>query len=232
MTEAARPDVPKILYHGTRLSALGSIVRVGIQPRGTKKSNDKSFPSGSDRVYLSDAFAIKFAMDAMRKSDTGIAVLEVDMDKLDHDNLVADDDLVAVYLEKKEGMTRSRAIKEAASHAHDFCPRMSLQMSGSCAHLGPIPSSAIRRVATVDYKAQWGWLIGASDVGTGPIAYKYTKPKHLAKLRWLFDDINEPEIDLNSLGDITPEFAQQLKRHFMPGSDTRNGINIMDFKNE
>lgn len=220
--------LPPRLYHGTSIRHVESILKHGIKPRGAKKSVDKNWPSHPKRVYLSDAFAFKFALDAKRDKDSGIAIFEVDTTLLQPWLFAADDDVVAEKLAKIDGIPFEQAVKKAAKVAHNYCPAHSLDLGGSCSFEGTIPPSAITRYLTVDYEAQKWFLIGAWDVGTGQMAYRITKPRHAARLAWAFGDpepADLPDVAKNfGFDPVTNAFA------FKPWSETRDGIEVINRK--
>ena len=72
--------IPKILYHGTASKHLVKIKKYGL--RGRKPGTPGNFPdvpSGLGRVYLSDTFALWYAIDGRPKG----ALLEIDTESLD-----------------------------------------------------------------------------------------------------------------------------------------------------
>ena len=85
-----------LLYHGTNGAWLGSILRSGIEPRGSRpaRNNWKHVPHQSNPrcVYLTDSYAPYFAFNAARGKDPLCAVIEVDTDRLDPNNLTFDED--------------------------------------------------------------------------------------------------------------------------------------------
>jgi hypothetical protein len=219
--------LPAKLYHGTSARHVEAILRDGIKPRGRKKSVDKNWPSHPKRIYLSDAFAFKFAVDAMTNKE-GVVVFEIDTEMLLPWLLAADDDVVAEKLAKVDGMDFRAAAKKAAKVAHEYSVEHSLELGGSCSYEGPITPSLITRYVTVDYEKQQHFLWGAWDVGTGSFAYRYTKPRHAARLAWAFGD---PEPDIGGLGNMrfdpaTKDWAPA------PWSTTRDGIAVHDLRKE
>lgn len=84
-----------LLYHGTSASHLESIKKHGIRPRGfdSKGNWEHTVLSGTDKVYLTDAYAGYFAWCASDGEPWLIA--EVDMDKLDQALLRPDEDAIA-----------------------------------------------------------------------------------------------------------------------------------------
>lgn len=74
-----------ILYHGTTIKNLKRILREGIKPRKSKKSNWEGYgTSRSDLVYLSDCYAPFYAWSACKKTkDKGVIIkLEIDPKKI------------------------------------------------------------------------------------------------------------------------------------------------------
>ena len=64
---------PLILYHGTSLTNFQKIKKQGIKPRGNKKSNWQGIGlSRPDLVYLTNCYAIYYAMAANKNKKTNI----------------------------------------------------------------------------------------------------------------------------------------------------------------
>jgi len=69
------------ICHGTSSIHLESILREGLKPRGTKASNWKA-ASHADLVYLSQAYALHYAGNAVDKEGGNIVLVEIDTDLL------------------------------------------------------------------------------------------------------------------------------------------------------
>lgn len=191
--------LPDKLYHGTNQKCLDAILLGGLRPRGSRRrANDQTFSSSSKHVYLSREFAIKFAFDGAETMDKACYVIEVDRTKLDPGLFCADDDLVVAAMRRDpalKDLSERTMISRAQRDLHLHCPELSLKHSGSCAYKGIIPASAFTRVAEINIEHQKWWLWGASDVGTGPTAYRYTRGRHQTRMAWLFDGVNEVKPD-------------------------------------
>ncbi len=78
------------LYHGTSEPLARLILKEGIKPRGKRRGNWKDQPSGADRVYLTTAYALYFALVTCKvtpnKADRW-AIIEVESDLLDESKL-------------------------------------------------------------------------------------------------------------------------------------------------
>lgn len=213
----AASKMPPYLYHGTCASNHVSIMKHGIKPRGRRRD----FSSRHDCVYLTDAFAVKFAADAMKKKGGSLAIYEVDTDMLALHDLAPDDDVLAHQLGRDKKLGQQAAIRLAQKKLRDYASVVnavaSLKASGSCAYFGTIPRICIRRVAFIEWNKQQQFVIGAADVGTGPVAYRFTKDKHRKNMEWLFDAV------VPALPDgIDPLIAD----HFFGVPKTRDGISV------
>ena len=84
------------LYHGTNGAWVGNIKRRGLEPRGLRKTRNNwlRVPHQSNHrcVYLTDSYAPYFAFNATRGRTPACAVVEIDSDRLDEDELFADED--------------------------------------------------------------------------------------------------------------------------------------------
>ena len=81
-----------ILYHGTTSRHLDSIREHGLLPRYDERPTRwAENPSATDRVYLTNAYAVWFAWTAAEAGEKGV-VVAVDVEEED---LVADEDYLA-----------------------------------------------------------------------------------------------------------------------------------------
>jgi hypothetical protein len=160
------------LYHGTtepvaRLISAGQ----GVQPRGDRPSMWQHAPSRPDCVYLTDLYGVKYASDIQTNilvHDEQIvrgAVVEVDMDKLNQANLLADEDFMAKMhmmtepqrewtLEDFAELEKYYATNEQESAREGW--RDCLLYYGTVAYRGVIPREAITRIALITLE----WLGG------------------------------------------------------------------------
>ena len=131
-----------ILYHGTTSRHLDSIREHGLLPRYDERPTrwDEN-PSATDRVYLTNAYAVWFAWTAAKAGEKGVVVaVDVEME-----DLVADEDYLAqtnwqdealaflqdMSLKQRTVYWKKRAASFPAMAEH------SLAKLGTVAHMGP-----------------------------------------------------------------------------------------------
>ena len=153
------------LYHGTSLKALHSILSEGLQTRDSHghDSHWTDHESGSDRVYLTNAYAPFFAQVAGGEANALPVILEIDQSKLEGWHMVPDEDFVeqvmrsqyesgqaTTWLEVGGSMERvtrhCRDMIEAYGHLHED----SLKYLGTCAYMEDIPPECITGVLIVE----------------------------------------------------------------------------------
>ena len=130
------------LFHGTSKKHLDSILRRGLQPRGTNPSNWEDFPSAPDRVYLTRSYAIFFALKSAYLTNTDPVIIEVDVE----DNLVADEDYLAQckWKDKELNFLQDKSLEDKTlywkirSPAYPMMAEHSLNKLGNCCHMGTI----------------------------------------------------------------------------------------------
>ena len=140
-----------ILYHGTSTHHLKRINRVGLQPRGKRKSHFSDFPSATDRVYLTDSYAMYFAHHAaLINSKAKPVILEVEIpdDSFISDWLIPDEDGLAqhtfpeehdlAFLNDCDIYEKTKWWRENAPE-HFHLAHASLHHIGSLAFWGTVP---------------------------------------------------------------------------------------------
>ena len=199
------------LYHGTTSAALPAIYRKGLQPRGKRRSiwSRGAFAavgdlaSRADAVYLTDGHALWFALQAVaiQQARARAAVVEVDVDRLNPFDLIPDEDAVAQALYRNRPDDLYKMVDKSGagfirSRTHDLRGhfQQSLNVLGTCAHLGAVPRHAITRVAIIDPKKAVTLCerVEAVQMVT-PWYHKMTGPANRAQVRWLFGDDEIPE---------------------------------------
>jgi hypothetical protein len=140
------------LYHGTSFEKVPRILSQGLLPRGFENGNwsipkSKDFESRKDAVYLSDAYAPYYGNLCSKG-----ALVEIDIDSLEQDNLYPDEDFLAnsLNLFSEIGETVQERIKYFKENleSYQYLLKDSLQEMGNCCYIGKIPSSAISHITT------------------------------------------------------------------------------------
>lgn len=190
-------SVPRYLCHGTSQEAAARILKEGITPRGGRAPNHPQTPSHPDCVYLTDAWALWYA--TLKGADPGCdrgAVFEVDLKPL-LDGLLPDEDALGPWCDPR-GVIENMA-EGAGFFLNVIC--RSLYLNGTVAHRGPIPPSAIRRVAYIPHSSLL-WL--AATMWDDAAGRSAIQRQQQAILGWVFDGGDDPfpvppeELVLNS----------------------------------
>jgi hypothetical protein len=179
-----------ILYHGTSLKALKSILKHGIRPRGSKKSHWNKCPSRAERVYLTECYAPYFAYCADPKHGV---ILEIDTDKLDQSKMGTDEDIVGqVFAFGKPKVDLLKVTQELDIEQYDPKWQEGLKMMGNCSYKGVIPPEAIIRYIIIDWKVNIDAELNSWDVGVSIVNYKFLRDTHMKFQRWLFGEEQTP----------------------------------------
>src|SRR5512146_1033712 len=145
--------IPRRLYHGTGASNIANILKRGIAPRGRGPGNwDATVRSHSKSVYLTDTYALYFAMAATPASDDPAIIDIATAPVLQY--LHADEDALEQAYHGRDELDPSWDIKRRTiwyrSRAHLYPAKGSLNALGTCAHRGVIPSEAILRICVIN----------------------------------------------------------------------------------
>lgn len=153
--------VPRFLYHGTYGQQHSDIQHNGLLPRmHTEIDNWNGKPSRNDMVYLTDTYAPFYAHNAYAKQPPralgcNLVIYEIDTHELEAGYLCADEDVLQQWarqsaLESAKHLMLSNPMMEFVMGSQldkmrQISAARSLDALGTCAHLGPIPNSAITR---------------------------------------------------------------------------------------
>lgn len=193
------------VYHGTALSNLPAILKKGLAPRKHKvKSNWKhSIESNPDTVYFTDAYALYFALNAMRidngKDDKAV-LIEVDTDDLPG-LLVPDEDALEQAGRNQDGLPPSMDMIARTRHYRKMTRRFaetdldffwSMQTLGTGGHIGVVPSSCFRRIAVIDVQkdAEVAWAF--MDASVSVMNYRFIGAKFRLLTKLIFGDTPDP----------------------------------------
>lgn len=202
------------LYHGTSALALASMVRDGIRGRAHHGITNwkATIESNEETVYLSDAYALFFAVNAERGNEGG-AILEINTRGLDPRLFQPDEDFLeqasrghpviggpSWLSESKDMQRRTRWFRKHAKMI-PFA-RVSLECMGTVGYAGVIPWKAVKRVALLSHEQ----LMHASiiwDPTISTLNYKFVGERHRRAMRSIFDP--------NEMGD--PQERAKLAQH-------------------
>lgn len=183
--------LPPFLYHGTRVAHQSDILEYALVPRGQSGVSQWQHTAESrvDAVYLTDAYPLHFAVNA--QADGDLLIIEVDTSKLELSALISDEDALAHSL--KEPATRHMSLLEKTiyyrEHSHEYSAAHSLALMGTCAHLGPVPAAAIRRIARIHIEDAPTLILGGFDPVVSPINYSIFGEEYRESVKWLFGDL-------------------------------------------
>lgn len=179
--------IPAILYHGTGSKHLASIKKHGL--RGRKPGSVGNFPkipSGLGRVYLSDTFALWYAMDGMPRS----VMLEIDTSQLDPSCWYPDEDWISAASttgaeEVSDRRARTLRARECAMQ-HPELAGESLAAHGTVAYAATIPAQAITGIVAFTSEQLAALVVGGYDPSPGIQAHRILGGRYRAIHRWAF----------------------------------------------
>ncbi|MCH6206289.1 hypothetical protein L3V16_20920 [Brucella ciceri] len=175
------------ICHGTSSVHLESILVEGLKPRGSKASNWQA-ASHADLVYLSQAYALHYAGNAVDKKGGNIVLVEIDTDLLPETrSMLADEDAILSALSMGIIERPDFANYDPDLPLHDIAELItadlekfaevgadaewSLSVIGNCTHHGTVPPEAITRI--VSYSAEANWWMGFHDPVIGIPNFRY-----------------------------------------------------------
>lgn len=186
------------LYHGTSEQAARIIIESKrIAPRSVirGKSNwEHTVESNPSTVYLTETYPAYFAANAT-KGDEKWAIIEIDVDKLDQDLLVADEDYLEQatrdtkdrlglgYISNEEMKKRTEAFRERAKDFRHMW-RASVEGLGTCGYMGTILLDAVTKVVTYAPKSNRLITLASIDPSITIANHKFCGDRYRALVRW------------------------------------------------
>jgi hypothetical protein len=218
-----------ILYHGTSGGLLPSIRTKGLVPRRRRKSNWKDYPSRSDMVYLTTAYPLWFAFQAMDEAELAL-VLEIDGDRLQQGEWFPDEDFVAQCLAGQNDQPLKEVhlplVRNLEDYRHHW--RDSIAGLGNAAYRGVIPFSAVTRYCMVDMAKQKRLHL-MCDPTISLMNYKFCGDNYREMVAWLFGDRPDypighggNELHFSMMEKYQPDIRQQAATMFAD----RDGITV------
>jgi len=191
-------EIPRYLYHGTNDSSAMTALREGLCPRMERTGNFAHFPSNPDAVYLTDSYGPYFAASASLKRGGCMAIMEVKTTIEMIPRFIPDED----YLEQQSRRSwdlgeefrnwdifqKTEFFRKNAQSRFSVFWSDSLRHFGTVAHIGPIASKTITRVAIIDVE-KLAWIPSYS--GSIPIALEFHKEnsaRQRSLTRWIFGE--------------------------------------------
>ncbi|MEE9366261.1 MAG: hypothetical protein V3W44_06185 [Dehalococcoidales bacterium] len=209
---------PRFLYHGTSESRAVGILEHGLTPRSQNGHKNWSNESHDWLVYLSECYAPYFGANASKDGER-LAVIEVDVSKLDQQRLLPDEDFLeqASRFQKDlfevEGISMEERTRYFRDNIEIFAHHWedSLCGLGNCAYAGPIGIEAISRVALFDHSknqaSKWIFL-ALCDPTISLMNYRLCAEKYRAINRWV---MGYKDFDCGQMaGPVSSAFQQDM----------------------
>jgi hypothetical protein len=203
------------LYHGTSARHWKKIQTEGILPRANRGTNYVHNPSSQFGVYLSNAYALYYALNASKKEKA--VVVEVDTTKLFPILFCPDEDFleqVGRGMDGIEGDMYSRTthyrdrLEEYMGDLKSQAVALSLKHLGNCCYMSRIPLEAITRVAFISRncdKLVWSALDPSIVIAN----YTYCGHKYRNMLKWIFEEPLETTNSLHKSFDFEPPSSRE-----------------------
>lgn len=221
------------LYHGTTSRWLQKILAKGIHPRGKRKSIWDQYPSRTDMVYLTTAYPLYFAINAIEDNEKSL-IVEIDSDLLDQSLLYPDEDFITqVYMQQGPA-----ELELSVAHKHvrrrlkqwQHLWAKSVESMGNCCYKGIVPASAITRYCLFDAAARPAISAMAMDPCISILNYMLCKEKYTGLVAWLFGDKNNlADLGTESFSTDNPTIAKLIRdreEYWKKEAANREGIEM------
>lgn len=212
------------LYHGTGERAAKLAIERGILPRGKRKGNWKhTVLSRSDSVYLTDAYAMYFAINA-RTDRERAAVIEIDTKYLNPWLLAPDEDVMEQINRGKDalqpGLTMEQRTKHYRKQLHNYVGEgqweASIKAMGTCCYLSSVPPEALTRIAYVDMQRASTLSMLSMDPSISLMNYFIVGRKYRGITKWIFGDpLGEDEPREQIKPEVLRETYPDIQEHMM-----------------
>lgn len=215
------------LYHGTSAKNLEKILSQGLKPRGRRKGNWQEFPSRSDMVYLTTAYAPFFALQS--GSDKGL-IIEVDCEL---DDLYPDEDFIAQVITKQTKSDLHKVHGEVRKNLEFYKHHAidSIHGLGNCCHKGCISTHSISRYVLIDFKERSDLVMQFGDPQISLMNYAILGEKYRSTIAWLFSDRTTFQVGIGSNEEelaIREKFAAGSGDYFHKLFQNRQGIDLVE----
>lgn len=214
------------LYHGTSERHLASIAEHGIRPRGKRKGNwTHTVESNTDCVYLTNAYALRFAWEACRGKEQP-AIIEIETDALNPFRILPDEDYLEQATRTSGPAPSDRPMKYRTrwyrKRLEDFAEhwRDSVKRLGTCCYMGTIEPEAVTRVAVVSREASFALFKAGHDPMISLVNYALKGAAYRNYMRWVFDEPTEDDpqamskrFSPDAFDNLPPEFKEVVKAH-------------------
>ena len=224
-----------LLYHGTSEASLARILRHGLQPRPYEHSgNWADCPSHPDRVYLTTAYALYYAVSALPPEDEvqRAVIFEIDTDTLQEAKMLPDEDFIAQVLVghgQAGGMELQQLTQTLDMYEYQHEWQKSLDYLGTVAYNDNIPRNAITRYALVpvDIPEIAYWSLDPTITLEN---YMILGKEYRALIQWCFGGPAPTTPSIATLRQLTQrertEASADMIRFFLP--ELKNGEDPWD----
>lgn len=192
----------KFVYHGTSESAARRALKRGILPRRASRKGGNwghSVQSNPEMVYLTVAYAPYFASCVTDTDKERIAIIQIDLGKLDKDKLYPDEDFIEQALRgKKLGDSddmKKRTLyvrKHIGDWQHEW--EKSLKHLGNVAFRGAVPPEAITKIVAFDPKSNPRVFVDTLNPTITLDNYRFCGEKYRALTGWFFGKEVDPAL--------------------------------------
>jgi hypothetical protein len=206
------------VYHGTSESSARRALKRGILPRkmsGKKGNWEHTVQSNPSMVYLTVAYAPYFAVLSTGPAKKRVAIIQIDLDKLDSDRLYPDEDFIEQALRgKRLGNTKLDDMHARNKYIIQHIERYrsnwmtSLAGLGTVCHNGAVPKEAITKAIVMDVKKGRAMLREALEPTITIANYRFCGEYYRALNNWFFGAEMEPE--QLAFGIIPKDAAKQI----------------------
>jgi hypothetical protein len=196
-----------LLYHGTSERVARKALTEGLWPRALSRAPslwERTVPSNSQLVYLTASYPGYFAANAAEEGEKW-AIIEVDTDLLDEDDLRPDEDameqgsreLGETGFEELDALPLG-AMKERTLWFRDNIElfrhlwEKSLEMLGTVGYCGVISPEAITRVGIYDPKSSPGVSMAVIDTMVCLMNHRFLFERHQRMVAVLMGDSTDP----------------------------------------
>ena len=177
-----------ILYHGTALHRLDSILKSGLLPRGRgRKGNwDGCARSHDGYTYLSSWMPVYYAANAMQGNEDRAVILKVEVDEVD---LYPDEDFVFQNLSHALGKPLEDLQQRVKLDRYKKVAKASLAHYGSVATRFVLPGKILAHHVLSPGLRIWGALGG--DIVPALMTYRILGKQYERRLEILFEQGEE-----------------------------------------
>lgn len=174
-----------VLFHGTSSSNIAQIAEQGLQPRSATraKPNHAATPSHEGRVYLSMAYALRYAEMAAHTQGGDPCIMSVGVEL---ENCLPDEDFLAEVWDNIDGIDdrlgRTMWFRDNVDTLDDLArlTHLSYEHLGCVAHVGAIAPDNIIRTAVIPADDMVQITLREYDPSISVLNYKFLGDRHTA----------------------------------------------------